>query len=345
VSDDLLWEDEAQLGELNTLRLPCRARHLARAGSAAAVRRVLDRAERTGLPVHVLGEGSNVVLPPRIEGIVLQLTMADLEATEEGAATRVHLGAGLDWYCAVRILAGRGLWGIENLALIPGTVGAAPVQNIGAYGQELAGTCSGVTVLDRRDGEIALWSAADCEFGYRGSRFRREGSRWLVLGVELLLSRDGEARTDYAGVREALGGDSAPTPLRMAETISRIRRQRLPDPRTLPNAGSFFKNPVVDAAKLAQLQERYPALPAHAGPAGTKIPAAWLIEQCGWKGRRRAGVGVARGHALVLVHHGGADGRALMALAGEIRDSVRDRFGIRLEQEPLLLGWEAPTAG
>lgn len=340
MSEDLLWQDEAALDELNTLRLPCRARHLARAGSAAAVHRVLDRAEQSGLPVHLLGEGSNVVLPPRIEGIVLQLTMAELETAEEGAATRVRLGAGLDWNRAVRTLAGLGLWGIENLALIPGTVGAAPVQNIGAYGQELAGTCVGVRVLDRRDGSIARWSAADCDFGYRSSRFRREGSRWLVLGVELLLQHAGEARTDYAGVREALGGEAAPTPLRMAEIISRIRRQRLPDPRTLPNAGSFFKNPLVDAAKLAELQARHPELPVHPGRTGTKIPAAWLIEQCGWKGRRRAGVGVAPGHALVLVHHGGADGRALIALATEIRDSVRDRFGIELEQEPLLLGWD-----
>lgn len=353
VTGALRWESDADLTRCNTLRLPSRCRHLALAADEAAVRDALGRAADAALPVYVLGEGSNVVLPPHIEGVVLRLTMDALQELDgEGAGengARFEIGAGHDWDRCVRMLAGRGLWGIENLALIPGTVGAAPVQNIGAYGQEVSASCSGVRVLDRRDGRIEEWSNAACGFGYRDSRFRRDPDHWLILAVRLDLKRQGIAERHYPGLDEALAGQPAPTPLQVAEAVSAIRRRRLPDPEALPNAGSFFKNPVIDADRFDALRTRWPDLPGHVQEArsvtegmtkGVKVPAAWLIEQCGWRGRQEGGVGVAAGHALVLVHHGGADGRDLLALAARIRESVAERFGVVLEQEPLLLGWD-----
>lgn len=346
MSQALRWEIDADLTASNTLRLPSRCRRLAVAPSEAAALEALERAADEALPVHVLGQGSNVVLPPWIEGVVLQLTMEQLEsvageAAEPGGAVQFEIGAGHSWAGCVRELAGRGLWGIENLALIPGTVGAAPVQNIGAYGQELSTTCIGVRVLDRQRGRIETWSGAECAFGYRDSRFRRDPERWLILAVRLRLLREASARRDYPGLDEALAGQTSPTALAVADAVTAIRRRRLPDPAELPNAGSFFKNPVIEAARFEALRERFPELPGHETTAqgGMKIPAAWLIEQCGWRGRREGGVGVAAGHALVLVHHGGADGRELLRLAAHIRESVAGRFDIVLEQEPLLLGW------
>lgn len=357
MSKALRWDSDADLTGHNTLRLPSRCRYLARAGDDAAVQEALARAADAALPVYVLGHGSNVVLPPRIEGVVLQLSMDQLQPMEPlppspGAHGRgddfaeFEIGAGHGWDRCVRLLAGRGFWGIENLALIPGTVGAAPVQNIGAYGQELAACCSGVRVLDRRDGRVEEWPGAACGFGYRDSRFRRDPDHWLILAVRLRLHCEGAAERDYPGLDEALGARPAPTPLEVVDAVSEIRRRRLPDPQAQPNAGSFFKNPVLDAADFDALRARWPALPGHVSETGrqVKVPAAWLIEQCGWRGRRAGQVGVAAGHALVLVHHGGADGRDLLALAERIRRSVEDRFGIVLEQEPVLLGWEPDAA-
>lgn len=344
VPPELHWQDEAVLDALNTLRLPSRARALARAGSVAAVEAALARADELGWPVHVLGQGSNLVLAPRIEGLVLQPTLAALHGQPDATGIEVEIEAGRDWNAVVRELAGAGFWGIENLALIPGTVGAAPVQNIGAYGQELAECCTGVRVLDRRDGRILELDAPACGFGYRDSRFRRERGRWLILSVRMRLLRRGQPRIDYPGVAEALA-EPAPTALQVADAVSAVRRARLPDPVREPNAGSFFKNPVLDAAVVQALRVDWPDLPAHpTAPDGQgrtfKVPAAWLIERCGWRGRRRGGVGVSATHALVLTHAGGSDGHDLLALAAEIVESVRERFAVVLEQEPVAIGFD-----
>ncbi|HSG90658.1 MAG TPA: UDP-N-acetylmuramate dehydrogenase [Pseudomonadales bacterium] len=356
------WHEDVDLGTRNSLRLPSRCRYFARARSSAAAVAALERAAQLQVPAWVLGQGSNVVLPPRVEGLILTLDSEGLERAPSGDAVDVRIDAGRDWHRTVLELCAEGLWGIENLALIPGSLGAAPVQNIGAYGQEFADSCTAVTAIDRRSGDLHVLSAADCGFAYRDSRFRRALDRWLILSVELRLRRDGEARIDYPGVAEALAGTPRPTPTDVARAVSAIRRERLPDPAFEPNAGSFFKNPVISRAQHEALRLDFPDLPGHAlaeqlegdpAPAGggpgtverVKIPAAWLIDRCGWRGQRMGGVGVAERHALVLVHHGGADGRDLLALAGRIRDSVRSRFGITLEQEPVLLGWASAGDG
>lgn len=334
----LLWREEADLGALNTLRLPCRARVLAEAGDDEAILEIFARADALGLPVQVLGGGSNVVLPPRMESVVLRLAAAPVP--ERLGAGNVHVPGGCDWDALVRAAAAAGLWGIENLALVPGRVGAAPVQNIGAYGQELSECCVSVRAFDRRAQRFETLAADACSFAYRDSRFRREAGRWLITGVTLQLAGQGAPRLDYPSLQEALGSEVPATAAAMAALVTRVRRERLPDPARMPNAGSFFKNPVLDASTAEGLRAQYPQCPLRAEGERFKVPAAWLIEQAGWRGRRSGAVGVSATHALVLVHEGGGDGRDLLALAASIEEDVLARFGVRLEREPVLLGWE-----
>jgi UDP-N-acetylmuramate dehydrogenase len=334
----LHWHEQAELGALNTLRLPCRARVLAEAADEAAILEAFARADALELPVYVLGGGSNVVLPPRIEGVVLRLAEAEVPGALEAGA--VMIAAGCDWDGLVRRATAAGLWGIENLALIPGRVGAAPVQNIGAYGQELADCCVAVRAFDRQAGRFETMAAEDCGFAYRDSRFKREPGRWLITSVTLELASQGVPRLDYPTLREAVADEAAPTtPAAMAALVTRVRRERLPDPADAPNAGSFFENPVLDEQAAERLLASYPACPLRSAGNGMKVPAAWLIEQAGWRGRRMGAVGISERHALVLVHHGGGDGRDLLAVAEAIERDVHARFGIRLAREPVLLGW------
>jgi UDP-N-acetylmuramate dehydrogenase len=337
------WQEDVDLSAANTLRLPCRARVLAVAGDDAALLEVFARADAAGLPVHVLGGGSNVVLPPYIDGVVLML---EEQAPPPLAPGEVLVAGGCDWDAVVRASAAAGLWGLENLALIPGRVGAAPVQNIGAYGRELADVCVAVRALDRSAGHIVDLPAAECRFGYRDSRFRREAGRWVITAVTLRLAARGSPLLEYPSLREACANARLDGPLAVAEQVSDLRRARLPDPASRPNAGSFFKNPVLTWAAWERLHAQEPDCPGRAEGEGVKVPAAWLIERAGWRGRSRDGLGVARAHALVLIHEGGSDGVALLAFAGEIVADVEARFDVRLEREPVLLGWtEAPPGG
>jgi len=227
------------------------------------------------------------------------------------------------------------------MALIPGTVGASPIQNIGAYGVEVGEFVETVEAFQRDTGQIKRLSRDDCAFGYRDSLFKRELDRWVITAVELRLPRQRELRLDYAGVKEELAamGVAAPRAVQVAEAISRLRTRKLPNPALLGNAGSFFKNPVVDTAHAEALKREHPALPVFPGADGQrKLSAGWMIEACGWKGFRDGDAGVAEQHALVLVNHGAASGAQLLALARRIAASVRDRFRVALEPEPRILG-------
>ncbi len=289
----------------------------------------------------ILGDGSNLLLVRQRIDHVLQVGLRSrrIHAADEQWVW-LDAAAGENWHELVMWSLDQGLCGLENLALIPGRVGAGPVQNIGAYGVEIAQCVEHVRALDIRSGRCETLSAADCRFAYRDSRFKRERGRWLITDVRLRLARHSALHLDYGDIRRELAnaGIDAPTAPDVAAAVIRIRQARLPDPARLGNAGSFFKNPVVAQDRLAALHDRFPGMPAYpAGPGLIKIAAGWLIEQCGFKGVRRGDAGVHHAHALVLVNHGRATGACLLALAMEIRSAVKDRFGLELEPEPVII--------
>jgi UDP-N-acetylmuramate dehydrogenase len=265
---------------------------------------------------------------------------------DDGAHALVRAEAGHNWNDFVGWTLARGLAGLENMALIPGTVGASPIQNIGAYGTEVGEFIETVEAFHRGTQQLKRIARADCAFAYRESVFKADLSSWAITAVEFRLPRRRELRLDYAGVKEELAamGVDAPRPAHVAEAISRIRTRKLPNPALIGNAGSFFKNPVLPAAEAAALQDAHPGLPLFGSDEDRrKLSAAWLIEQAGWKGFREGDAGISAQHALVLVNHGRATGQQLLALAHRVADSVRERFGVALEPEPRIIGasWEA----
>jgi UDP-N-acetylmuramate dehydrogenase len=335
--------DHAPLGARNTFGVEAQAELFADVRSERGLEELLAAPWAQGLPLLVLGEGSNLLLVGDVPGLVLSLGLAGIRIEDDaGERVRVVAEAGERWDDLVRWSVGHGLHGIENMALIPGSVGACPIQNIGAYGQDVAQTIAWVEAWDREARRSRRLAAADCAFGYRDSLFKREPERWIVLRVAFDLSRHGELRLDYPGVREELAAMRCeqPRPAQVAEAIARIRARKLPLPALLGNAGSFFKNPEVGAEQAAALQAAFAGLPVFPGsePGRRKLSAGWLIEACGWRGFRDGDAGVAAQHALVLVNHGRASGAQILALARRVADSVQQRFGVALEPEPRLIG-------
>ena len=328
----------------NTFRVEARARCLATVRDAAALPALLDDPAVAGLPVLVLGQGSNVLFAaPRFEGLVIHLACAGVAVVREDATRAlVRAEAAFGWDALVDWTLGRGLQGLENLALIPGQVGASPIQNIGAYGVEAGEFIARVHVHDRTTRSATTLEPGQCAFRYRDSVFKREPERWIVTAVEFDLPRAGATHVGYAGVSEELAamGGVEPTPRNVAEAVRRIRRRKLPDPADVGNAGSFFRNPIVTAALAASLRERHPAMPVYPGPheAARKLSAAWLIERAGWRGFRDGDAGMSAQHALVLVNHGRATGAQLLRLARRVAESVAREFDVVLEPEPRIVG-------
>jgi UDP-N-acetylmuramate dehydrogenase len=336
-------EEWAELRALNTFGVAARCRWLVRVHAAAALGELLARPEFAGLPVMALGEGSNLLLAADWPGLMLRFAPSGidvLQADAESGLLRVEAGA--NWDALVDWTLAHGFAGLENLALIPGLAGAAPIQNIGAYGVEVGEYVAEVEAWNRELGAGERLDRDACLFGYRDSVFKRHPQRWLVTALELRLPRRHALRTGYAGIAEELAalGVTQPGPREVAQAVRRLRRRKLPDPRTIGNAGSFFKNPVVPAAQAEALRGELPALPifaaAHAGL--RKVSAAALIEACGWRGYRSGDAGVSARHALVLVNHGSASGAELLALARRVAESVHERFGVSLEPEPQIVG-------
>lgn len=335
--------ERARLDARNTFGVPARADLLVEVNDAAALPELFGYAMLRDGPVLVLGGGSNVLFAADPPGAVVTLASQAIRLLEDdGARAIVRADAGVEWHALVLWTLGHGLAGLENLALIPGTVGAAPIQNIGAYGVEVRDLIQVVEAFERATGTLRRLPAAECGFAYRDSLFKREPDRFVVTAVEFSLSRAPRLRLDYAGIGEELAamGVDAPTPSLVAEAVCRIRRRKLPDPAVLGNAGSFFKNPIVPTAQADALKASRPALPVFRGgdDATRKLSAAWLIDQCGWKGHREGDAGVAATHALVLVNHGHATGAQLLDLARRIARSVQERFGVALEPEPRIVG-------
>ena len=333
--------ENASLLQRNTLRVDARAKLLAEIRDASKLPELLDFPALRASRLLVLGEGSNILLTGNVDGTVLAMETRGVHVEQEGDLTRIAVAAGERWDDFVRWTLGQGFAGLENLILIPGTVGAAPIQNIGAYGTEVAEFIESVEAWDRIERRVVTLDRAACAFGYRDSLFKHEPDRFIVTAVRFALPRQHALRLDYSGIREELDrmGVSNPAPFHVAEAVVHLRTRKLPDPAVIGNAGSFFKNPVVDAAQGEALKHAYPELVAWPGKDGHwKLSAAWLIETAGFKGMREGDAGISNRHALVLVNHGKASGQALWAFAQRVIDGVHARFGVRLEPEPMTIG-------
>jgi UDP-N-acetylmuramate dehydrogenase len=333
--------ENAPLANRNTLRVNARAKLLAELRDASKLPELLDFPAVRSAPLLVLGEGSNLLLAGDFDGTVLAMEIRGVQVEQDGDIARIAVAAGERWDDFVRWSLGQGYAGLENLILIPGTVGAAPIQNIGAYGTEVAEFIESVEAWDTRKRRVAQLDRASCAFGYRDSLFKHEPGRYIVTAVRFALPRSRELRLDYAGIREELArmGVAKPAPFHVAEAVVHLRTRKLPDPAVIGNAGSFFKNPVVEAAQAEALKREHPELPAWSQADGrSKLSAAWLIEAAGLKGQREGDAGISNRHALVLVNHGHASGGELWAFAQQVIATVAAKFGVRLEPEPVVVG-------
>lgn len=334
---------DASLRARNSFGVEARAPWLVELADARALPEVLALPQLRGTPPLVLGGGSNLLFAGDAARAVLSLDTHQITLLDQhDGMARVRVDAGVGWHALVKWSVAKGLVGLENLALIPGTTGAAPIQNIGAYGTELSEFVGWVEAFDQPAGELVRLDSAACRFGYRDSVFKQQPDRYIVIAVEFSLPRQRALRLDYAGIGEELAamGIDAPGARDVATAVERIRRRKLPDPALLANAGSFFKNPIVDARRAMDLVRGHAGLPVFPGPDRDtrKLSAAWLIDACGWKGVREGDAGVSPAHALVLVNHGQASGAELLVLARRIAASVAQRYDVQLEPEPRLVG-------
>jgi UDP-N-acetylmuramate dehydrogenase len=329
------------LQQFNTFGIAARARQYLRVEDPAQLALLAADPVLSALPRLVLGGGSNLLITrDEVELLVLHMGLMGKEVVGETPdAILVRAQAGENWHAFVQWTLDQGLGGLENMSLIPGTVGASPIQNIGAYGAEVKDRFHSLTVFDFASGTTRTMDAADCRFGYRDSVFKHEEGRSLVvLDVTFALPREWTPNLRYTELAQALDGIAEPTPRQVSEAVIAIRRRKLPDPLEIGNAGSFFKNPVVARAHCERLLGAWPNLVHHAQPDGTeKLAAGWLIDQCGWKGRSLGRAGVYPKQALVLVNNGGASGPEVLALARAIQADVQERFGVLLEPEPVMI--------
>jgi UDP-N-acetylmuramate dehydrogenase len=338
----LRFEQRAPLREHNTFGLPALAQTLVRVASDADVRRVVDHPEYGRAPKFILGGGSNVVLTKDVAAVVLKVEVMGRRLVAETAdAWIVEAGAGETWHDVVAWTLDQGLPGLENLALIPGTVGAAPVQNIGAYGVELADRFESLDGVDLVTGRTVTLDRAMCHFGYRDSIFKHVlAGKTVITRVRFRLPKPWQPVRGYLDLERKIAetGIADPDARTIFDWVCAIRRLKLPDPAAIGNAGSFFKNPVVSAEQCRDIIGRDPEIVHYPLPDGSvKLAAGWLIDACGWKGKSVGRAGVYEKQALVLVNRGGASGAEVVTLARAIQESVYGRFGIRLEPEPVIL--------
>lgn len=329
--------ENIDLSSRMTMHCHAVAQHYAEVTSVDELRQALAMADDNGWTVRILGGGSNIVPTSDVDGLVISMGIRERSTCEDGDVVHVRLGAGEVWHDVVEWTVHQGWGGMENMALIPGTVGAAPMQNIGAYGAEQASIFEECEALDRRTGQIVRFLPQDCAFGYRESVFKHEyRDRMFITSVTYRLTTSPNVNTTYRDVSEELAAMSItdPTIVDVMNAVVSVRRRKLPDPAEIGNTGSFFKNPIVDAAVAERLKAENPEAPSYPQSDGrVKLAAAWLIDQCGWKGARHGNAGVHDRQALVLVNHGGASGDEILSLASAIQASVLERFGIALERE------------
>jgi UDP-N-acetylmuramate dehydrogenase len=334
--------DNASLKHLNSFAVEAHARRLFVLESENDFQALQAELKFNPATDLILGGGSNILLTKNIDGAVILNRMTGKRIIEESADTvLLEVSAGENWHDLVLWSLEQGLSGIENLSLIPGCAGAAPMQNIGAYGVELADVLESVRVLDMTDGNSIDVNHSRCQFGYRHSRFKTVAARYdLITHIRLRLHRNFIPRLTYAGIDKELDsmGIDKPTAKQVSDAVIRIRRRKLPDPSVTGNAGSFFKNPVVSGSRARLLKNEFAKLPVYPMNNDTaKLSAAWLIEQCGWKGQAMGNAAVSDQHALVLINTGKATGREILDLADAIGESIKRRFDIQLQTEPQIL--------
>ncbi len=339
-------EQDVNLKPFNSFGLSTFAKRLVRIRSEADVRRVLDHPDLGLNAKFILGGGSNIVLTRDLDEVVLKLEVPGMRLVEQRAdAWIVEAGAGETWHQLVAWTLDQGYPGLENLALIPGTVGASPVQNIGAYGVELKDRFDSLDAVDLVTGRTVTLNAAQCRFGYRDSVFKQGGfaglaGKSIITRVRFRLPRPWQPALEYLELQRKMveTGITAPDARQIFDWVCAVRRAKLPDPAVIGNAGSFFKNPVVTEEQCRDIIGRDPGIVHYPMPDGTiKLAAGWLIDACGWKGKSIGGAGVYERQALVLVNRGNASGAEVVTLARAIQESVYGRFGIRLEPEPVVI--------
>jgi UDP-N-acetylmuramate dehydrogenase len=289
------------------------------------------------LPRLILGGGSNILLTQDYDGLVILNRISGITVIEEDDdSVLVEAGAGESWHDLVTNCVKNGWGGIENLSLIPGSVGAAPMQNIGAYGVEIKDVFEQLTALDLSSFETHVFCSEECKFGYRESVFKRElKDLFMIITVRLRLNKNPVLNTSYGAIESELSnkGITDPSITDVSQAVIKIRQSKLPDPKNLGNAGSFFKNPVIEQLTFDKLKDEFPEIPNYPSQNGIKLAAGWLVEQCGWKGKKVGSCGSHRDQALVLVNYGGSSGLEIFNLSELIMQSVKEKFGIQLDRE------------
>lgn len=336
-------QEHVSLKQFNTFGIDVQARYYTRIHDIRQLQQLLRHPKLKSLPRLMLGGGSNVLFVNDFQGIVFHIAIGGISVIREDSEhVWVKAGAGVNWHQLVLHCVEKGYAGIENLALIPGTVGAAPVQNIGAYGVTLSEVFASLEAMEVHSGVIHNFSNQDCAFGYRDSVFKSAlKGQYVITTVTLKLHKRPRLLITYGELQETLNTmNSQELSIKaISDAIIQIRRKKLPDPKHVGNAGSFFQNPTILQEQFTQYRHSYPDMPGYIQPEGyVKIPAAWLIEQCGWKGQKRGAIGIHKQHALVLVNYGNGTGKAIYQLARDIQQSVQQRFHIAITPEVRVIG-------
>jgi UDP-N-acetylmuramate dehydrogenase len=328
------------LRERNTLGFEVIAQWALPITQAEQIPLAITWAKNAGLPYRTLGGGSNVVLPAQLPGLTLLMDIDFIEVLEDDAVkTRLRVGAGMNWHNFVRWTLDQNYRGLENLALIPGTVGAAPIQNIGAYGVEVKEYIDAVEAYDCQTNQWISLSKTDCQFSYRHSVFKDEPNRFVITAVIFDLHKVWQPRILYADLTNHFDNHAIETitAQEIFDAVCAIRTQKLPDPKVIGNVGSFFQNPVISNQQLQSLKGQFPQIVSYPESAThSKLAAGWLIDQCGFKGMQMGNVGVHNKQALVLTHRGGGNVGELLGLAGQIQKKVKETFGVELTVEPMI---------
>ena len=335
-----LIQSNVSLQSFTTFGIVASARFYLRVSEVAQLQQLSQLSELASLPRLILGGGSNLILTRDFPGLVLHIALTGRERVQEDDQfIYVRAAAGEVWHDFVQWTLAQGWGGLENLSLIPGSVGAAPMQNIGAYGVEIKDCFHSLSWFEFSTGTTHTFTLADCQFAYRDSVFKHAlQNQGVILDVTFALAKPWQARLGYGDVAQALQEIEKPTPSQISLAICTIRQSKLPDPQLIGNAGSFFKNPLVSAEIHTVLLTRFSDLVSYPQPDGQyKLAAGWLIENAGWKGRVSGRVGVYPKQALVLINLGGATGAEVIALAQEIQAGVQRQFGVQLEIEPVLI--------